>query len=127
MPRQKNIEKMSISERDQVLQKLQHKLGELNGMKIQKAKELKERKKENVLLEKVTKKYNTHITLLRRIKETQIEQIQELLGYLDKAVKESEITESKAEEIHKEHKRLMKEMEKINKELSEFDIELSEY
>jgi DNA-binding protein H-NS len=127
MPRPKKIENMTISERDELLRKLQYKLGELNGMKISRSKEVMERKKENKLLENVAKKYDNHLTLLRKIKETQIEQIQELISYLDETVKKSEITETKANEVHLEHQRLLRELKKLNKELASFDKELDTY
>lgn len=127
MPRPKKIENMTISERDDVLRKLQYKIGELNGMKMARSKEVMERKKENKLLEKVAKKYDNHLTLLRKIKESQIEQIQELISYLDETVKKSEITETKANEVHQEHQRLLREMKKLNKELESFDKEIMGY
>lgn len=114
-----NLEQMSIVERDKIIKKLNTKIGELKGRQKQKKESIKEKEKDNRLLRNIARKYDYQIQLVYKMKERQIKQIHDLLGYLDKSMKTTEMSNSKLEAVNTEHKHLIKELTQINHELNQ--------
>ena len=119
-----DLQKLSIKERDNIISKLNKKIGELKGFQKYKRKEIKEKEKDNKLLKRITKKYNKQLQLSHKIKEKQIIQILELLEYLEKSTKSTELSTIKLEEVNNQRDILIKELNHMNKELTQMNKEM---
>jgi hypothetical protein len=112
-------EYVSIANRDMLINLLNNKINELQKYKMGNIKQVKENQEKNIFLKEVVndyKKYNDYILSQKQAQERQIEF---LIQYLDKSMKEVGVTESTLIQSKIERENLLKELNKVKKNIDE--------
>lgn len=84
---------MEIGERDSIIKKLNEQLNVLSNYKLERARELQEKTKDNELLQQVAEDYKAYDRKMYDMKQQQAQQIEYLLLYLEKSMAEAGLTE----------------------------------
>lgn len=109
---------MEIGERDMILMKLNEQLNVLSNYKLERARELQEKVKDNKLLEKVVQDYKSYDKKMMEMKKQQAQQIEYLMLYLEKTVAEAGITDHMIQQAQHEKKELEKQIKKLTLDMS---------
>lgn len=124
MKENKYFNKLGIVERDIIINKLNEKIGELTDKKKTRTEEIKYKKKDNQLLKTVLQKYENQNLLISKIKERQINQIEQLLDYIEDSIKKNSLSDTQLKNINHERDLLMKDLTNITREFDDISKEI---
>lgn len=110
---------MEISEKDLMLNQIQSEIEKINKYLQSKRQEIKKTKKENKFLEMVHDDYEQYYNYIKEQKQQQINQMEFILKYLEKSMKEAGLTEQKVRQTKHEQRTIIKKIKQIKKELDE--------
>lgn len=124
MKENKYFNKLGIVERDIIINKLNEKIGELTDRKKTRTEEIKYKKKDNQLLNTVLQKYENQNLLISKIKERQMNQIEQLLDYIEDSIKKNSLSDTQLKNINHERDLLIKDLTNITHEFKDISKEI---
>lgn len=111
--------RLTIGKKDSLLKMLQDKVRELENVKKEKRRNVREKMKMNRVLENVLKDYEHKENMIIEMKEKQKKQIYEIIEYLEKSMKSIGVSTSKLQQVTYERKRLLKQIDDIQNDIDD--------
>ncbi len=108
---------LSLGNKDMLLKLLQNKIYELESIKHNHLKEVREKSNENTFLYSVYSDYENKRHNIIRMKEKQQKQILSIIDYLENTINKIQLSKSDLNQTHKEKKLLLKEIDNIQKDI----------
>jgi len=110
---------MEVGKRDLIVRILNEQLGLLQTKNVDRMKELEKRQNENEFLAGVYNDYRNHHDYMYHMKHQQQRQIEYLVGYLDKSLEQSGLSNSMLKRTKHERLRLHSQIDQIKNEIDE--------
>jgi septal ring factor EnvC (AmiA/AmiB activator) len=108
---------LSLGNKDMLLHLLESKIHELEDIKHNHLREVREKSNVNTFLYSVYTDYENKKNNIIRMKEKQQQQILSIIDYLENTIKDIQLTKTDLNQVHKERKQLLKEIDNIQKEI----------
>jgi len=113
---------MNLALRDNSIKNISCIINERKKMLVEKYKQLKKAKEENIYIEDIVDDYKQYYNYIIEEKTKQYEAMEILKKYLDNISIDIDVTEQQLNENKEDKKRLMREMKKIKNDLDELII-----